>query len=78
MTIFAQIYVDGNDKVTAFIVERASGSVTKNKLGTRGFNTCQVFFDNGTEFVWGTCDNVARVLIEQASECKGRSVLTRR
>lgn len=50
MTVFAQTEVDGQDKVTAFIVERAFGGVTsgpsEDKLGIRGSNTCQVFFDN--------------------------------
>ncbi|CAH0475275.1 unnamed protein product [Peronospora belbahrii] len=50
MTVFAQTEVEGKDKVTAFIVERAFGGVTsgpsEDKLGIRGSNTCQVFFDN--------------------------------
>lgn len=50
MTVFAQTEVDGKDKVTAFIVERSFGGVThgppEDKLGIRGSNTCQVFFDN--------------------------------
>ncbi|RLN21500.1 hypothetical protein BBI17_004145 [Phytophthora kernoviae] len=50
MTVFAQTEVNGKDKVTAFIVERAFGGVTsgppEDKLGIRGSNTCQVFFDN--------------------------------
>uniref|UniRef100_A0AAV1U8D7 Acyl-CoA dehydrogenase n=1 Tax=Peronospora matthiolae TaxID=2874970 RepID=A0AAV1U8D7_9STRA len=50
MTVFAQTEVNGTDKVTAFIVERAFGGVTsgppEDKLGIRGSNTCQVFFDN--------------------------------
>ncbi|OQR95186.1 acyl-CoA dehydrogenase family member 9, mitochondrial precursor [Achlya hypogyna] len=50
MTVFAQTNVDGKDKVTAFIVERGFGGVTsgppEDKLGIRGSNTCQVFFDN--------------------------------
>uniref|UniRef100_H3G932 Acyl-CoA dehydrogenase family member 9, mitochondrial n=1 Tax=Phytophthora ramorum TaxID=164328 RepID=H3G932_PHYRM len=50
MTVFAQTEVDGKDKVTAFIVERGFGGVTsgppEDKLGIRGSNTCQVFFDN--------------------------------
>ncbi|TMW64493.1 hypothetical protein Poli38472_011373 [Pythium oligandrum] len=50
MTVFAQTEVDGKDKVTAFIVERAFGGVTngppEDKLGIRGSNTVQVFFDN--------------------------------
>lgn len=50
LTVFAQTQVDGQDKVTAFIVERAFGGVTsgppEDKLGIRGSNTCQVFFDN--------------------------------
>ncbi|RHY36992.1 hypothetical protein DYB38_005258 [Aphanomyces astaci] len=50
MTVFAQTEVDGKDKVTAFIVERAFGGLTsgppEDKLGIRGSNTCQVFFDN--------------------------------
>ncbi|KAI9915234.1 hypothetical protein PsorP6_008306 [Peronosclerospora sorghi] len=50
MTVFAQTEVEGKDMVTAFIVERAFGGVTsgppEDKLGIRGSNTCQVFFDN--------------------------------
>ncbi|CAI5731605.1 unnamed protein product [Hyaloperonospora brassicae] len=50
LTVFAQTDVNGTDKVTAFIVERAFGGVTsgpsEDKLGIRGSNTCQVFFDN--------------------------------
>ena len=50
LTVFAQTDVHGTDKVTAFIVERAFGGVTsgppEDKLGIRGSNTCQVFFDN--------------------------------
>ncbi|KAI9907138.1 hypothetical protein PsorP6_003640 [Peronosclerospora sorghi] len=50
MTVFAQTEVKGKDMVTAFIVERAFGGVTsgppEDKLGIRGSNTCQVFFDN--------------------------------
>jgi acyl-CoA dehydrogenase family member 9 len=50
MTVFAQTNVDGKDKITAFIVERAFGGVTsgppEDKLGIRGSNTCEVFFDN--------------------------------
>lgn len=50
MTVFAQTEVDGKDKVTAFIVERGFGGVTagppEDKLGIRGSNTCEVFFDN--------------------------------
>lgn len=50
MTVFAQTEVDGKDKVTAFIVERSFGGLThgppEDKLGIRGSNTCQVFFDN--------------------------------
>ncbi|CAK4714565.1 hypothetical protein LEN26_006799 [Aphanomyces euteiches] len=50
MTVFAQTEVDGKDKITAFIVERSFGGLTngppEDKLGIRGSNTCQVFFDN--------------------------------
>jgi acyl-CoA dehydrogenase family protein 9 len=50
MTVFAKTEVDGKDKVTAFIVEKAFGGITtgapEDKLGIRGSNTCQVFFDN--------------------------------
>jgi acyl-CoA dehydrogenase family protein 9 len=50
MTVFAQTEVDGKDKVTAFIVERGFGGITngppEDKLGIRGSNTVQVFFDN--------------------------------
>lgn len=50
MTVFAQVEVNGQDKVTAFIVERSFGGLTngppEDKLGIRGSNTVQVFFDN--------------------------------
>lgn len=50
MTVFAQTEVDGKDKVTAFIVDRSHGGITtgppEDKLGIRGSNTVQVFFDN--------------------------------
>ncbi|KAJ0394489.1 hypothetical protein P43SY_009534 [Pythium insidiosum] len=50
MTVFAQTEVDGKDKVTAFIVERGFGGVTsgppEDKLGIRGSNTCEVYFEN--------------------------------
>lgn len=55
MTVFAkttEILPSGekNDKVTAFIVERAFGGVSsgppEDKLGIRGSNTCEVYFDN--------------------------------
>ncbi|KAF1336094.1 Acyl-coa dehydrogenase family member 9, mitochondrial precursor, partial [Globisporangium splendens] len=50
MTVFAQTEVNGVDKVTAFIVDRDFGGITtgppEDKLGIRGSNTCQVFFDN--------------------------------
>ncbi len=46
MTVFAQTEVDGKDKITAFIVERAFGGVSagkpEDKLGIRGSNTCAV------------------------------------
>jgi len=50
-TVFAQTKgPDGQDHVTAFIVERAFGGVThgkpEDKLGIRGSNTCEVFFEN--------------------------------
>eukprot|EP00002_Diphylleia_rotans_P014377 TRINITY_DN27_c0_g1_i1.p1 TRINITY_DN27_c0_g1~~TRINITY_DN27_c0_g1_i1.p1 ORF type:complete len:617 (-),score=160.11 TRINITY_DN27_c0_g1_i1:495-2345(-) len=50
MTVFAQTEVDGKDKVTAFIVERAFGGISagkpEDKLGIRGSNTCAVYFEN--------------------------------
>ena len=50
MTVFAQVEVDGVDKVTAFIVERAFGGVEsgppEDKLGIRASNTCEVTFDS--------------------------------
>ncbi|KAK3858082.1 hypothetical protein Pcinc_035704 [Petrolisthes cinctipes] len=55
MTVFAktkEVQRDGTikDKVTAFIVERNFGGVNsgppEDKLGIRGSNTCEVFFDN--------------------------------
>lgn len=54
-TVFAKTEVtnekgEKQDKVTAFIVERAFGGVTsgrpEDKLGIRGSNTCEVHFDN--------------------------------
>ncbi|XP_078517563.1 complex I assembly factor ACAD9, mitochondrial [Lissotriton helveticus] len=54
-TVFARTEVldkDGSvkDKITAFIVERAFGGVTngkpEDKLGIRGSNTCEVYFEN--------------------------------
>jgi acyl-CoA dehydrogenase family member 9 len=49
-TVFARTNVNGEDKVTAFIVERSFGGVTcgplEDKLGIRGSSTCEVFFDN--------------------------------
>ncbi|KAH3816308.1 hypothetical protein DPMN_117821, partial [Dreissena polymorpha] len=54
-TVFAKTEVtdeQGNreDKMTAFIVERAFGGITsgkpEDKLGIRGSNTCEVHFDN--------------------------------
>ncbi|XP_058487521.1 complex I assembly factor ACAD9, mitochondrial-like [Solea solea] len=54
MTVFArtEVVVDGvkEDKISAFIVERAFGGITsgkpEDKLGIRGSNTCEVSFDN--------------------------------
>ncbi|XP_065293551.1 complex I assembly factor ACAD9, mitochondrial-like [Dermacentor albipictus] len=55
MTVFAKVKVEGvdrkkQDKITAFIVERAFGGVTsgapEDKLGIRGSNTTSIFFDN--------------------------------
>lgn len=55
MTVFAktaEVQVNGEvkDKVTAFIVEREFGGVIsgtpEDKMGIRGSNTCEVFFDN--------------------------------
>ncbi|XP_059143103.1 complex I assembly factor ACAD9, mitochondrial-like [Physella acuta] len=54
-TVFAKTPVKSpegeiKEKVTAFIVERSFGGVTngkpEDKLGIRGSNTCEVFFDN--------------------------------
>ena len=49
-TVFAQTNVGGEDKVTAFIVERKFGGITngkpENKLGIKGSNTCEVHFEN--------------------------------
>lgn len=49
-TVFAQTNVNGQDKVTAFIVDRGFGGLThgkpENKLGIKGSNTCQVFFES--------------------------------
>ncbi|KAF2358824.1 Acyl-CoA dehydrogenase/oxidase N-terminal, partial [Trinorchestia longiramus] len=55
MTVFARTEVssqsvDGEDKVTAFFVERAFGGVTsgapEDKMGIRGSNTAEVHFEN--------------------------------
>ncbi|CAL4070634.1 unnamed protein product, partial [Meganyctiphanes norvegica] len=55
MTVFAKTDITDHlggvkEKVTAFIVERDFGGVSagkpEDKLGIRGSNTCQVFFDN--------------------------------
>ena len=54
-TVFAKTeVVDKNgekkDKITAFIVERAFGGLEsgkpEDKLGIRGSNTCEIYFDN--------------------------------
>ena len=54
-TVFAQTEVVDKkgikkDKITAFIVERAFGGLDsgkpEDKLGIRGSNTCEVYFDN--------------------------------
>ncbi|KAG1686089.1 Acyl-CoA dehydrogenase family member 9, mitochondrial [Nymphon striatum] len=54
-TVFAKTIHENDEgkveeKVTAFIVERAFGGVTngkpEDKLGIRGSNTCEVYFDN--------------------------------
>ncbi|KAH9494509.1 Complex I assembly factor acad9, mitochondrial [Bulinus truncatus] len=54
-TVFAKTEVktpegETQDKITAFIVERAFGGITsgkpEDKLGIRGSNTCEVHFDN--------------------------------
>ena len=49
-TVFAQTEVNGQEKVTAFIVERKFGGLTngkpENKLGIKGSNTCEVYFEN--------------------------------
>eukprot|EP00795_Rhopilema_esculentum_P002207 gene2207-17809_t len=54
-TVFAKTEVtdkkgDKKDKVTAFIVERAFGGLEsgkpEDKLGIRGSNTCELYFDN--------------------------------
>jgi len=54
-TVFAQTEVVDDkggkkDKITAFIVERAFGGLDsgkpEDKLGIRGSNTCEVYFDN--------------------------------
>lgn len=49
-TVFAQTEINGVDKVTAFIVERKFGGITngkpEDKLGIKGSNTCEVFFEN--------------------------------
>ncbi|XP_069500064.1 complex I assembly factor ACAD9, mitochondrial isoform X2 [Ambystoma mexicanum] len=54
-TVFARTEVidkDGSikDKITAFLVERAFGGVShgkaEDKLGIRGSNTCEVYFEN--------------------------------
>ncbi|XP_071806222.1 complex I assembly factor ACAD9, mitochondrial-like [Asterias amurensis] len=55
MTVFARTEVTNDkgeqeDKISAFIVERAFGGVTsgkpEDKLGIRGSNTCEVHFEN--------------------------------
>ncbi|XP_064604825.1 complex I assembly factor ACAD9, mitochondrial-like [Liolophura sinensis] len=55
MTVFAKTEItneegEKQDKVTAFVVERAFGGVSsgkpEDKLGIRGSNTCEVYFDN--------------------------------
>ncbi|XP_063602339.1 complex I assembly factor ACAD9, mitochondrial-like [Penaeus indicus] len=55
MTVFAKTEVvqpngEKKDKVTAFIVERNFGGIAsgppEDKMGIRGSNTCEVFFDN--------------------------------
>lgn len=54
-TVFARTDVinskgEKEDKITAFIVERSFGGVTngkpEDKLGIRGSNTCEVYFEN--------------------------------
>jgi hypothetical protein len=49
-SVFAQTKDDaGKEHVTAFIVERAFGGLThgkpEDKLGIRGSNTCQIYFE---------------------------------
>ncbi|KAK3748757.1 hypothetical protein QZH41_020325, partial [Actinostola sp. cb2023] len=55
MTVFARTEItnakgEKEDKITAFIVERAFGGITngkpEDKLGIRGSNTCEVFYEN--------------------------------
>ena len=55
MTVFAKVPVKNHigeveEKVTAFIVERNFGGVTsgkaEDKLGIRGSNTTEVYFEN--------------------------------
>ena len=50
-TVFARTNVDGEDKITAFIVERAFGGLSsgkpEDKLGIRGSNTCAIAFEVG-------------------------------
>lgn len=47
--VFARTNVDGEDKITAFIVERSFGGLTsgrpEDKLGIRGSNTCAIAFE---------------------------------
>ena len=49
-TVFAQTNVNGVDKVTAFIVERAFGGLTngapERKMGIKASNTTEIYFDN--------------------------------
>eukprot|EP00730_Choanoeca_flexa_P011530 TRINITY_DN27007_c0_g1_i1.p1 TRINITY_DN27007_c0_g1~~TRINITY_DN27007_c0_g1_i1.p1 ORF type:complete len:608 (+),score=192.47 TRINITY_DN27007_c0_g1_i1:124-1947(+) len=49
-TVFARTNVDGEDKITAFIVERSFGGLTsgkpEDKLGIRGSNTCAIAFED--------------------------------
>jgi acyl-CoA dehydrogenase family protein 9 len=48
-TVFAQTEVEGRDRITAFIVERAFGGVTsgpeEHKLGIKGSSTTMLHFD---------------------------------
>ncbi|XP_055882108.1 complex I assembly factor ACAD9, mitochondrial-like isoform X2 [Biomphalaria glabrata] len=68
-TVFAKTEIktsegETQEKITAFIVERAFGGITsgkpEDKLGIRGSNTCEVHFDNTrvpTENVLGEVGN---------------------